>query len=278
MMGAEIDPSQATSERFNRRVFVGLSAAATLAASAAAGAQEPLGQSHPPLVAENDPAISVEHVELKHGDAVIPAYAAWPISAGPGTPSVVVVMHVWGVDTSIRDVVRRLAKAGFAAIAPNLYARFGAPSGDGATDVSVFRPYAKRLDRNEYSGDIRAAALWLSAKFSGTKIGITGFCMGGRVALIGVDRQRRSLLGRRPVLRPARRRRPQGSSRAGLRQLRRARFEHSGGKRTRICRRAERTERHPRLRRGGACLFRRSARIVRGLGRGRRLEAHRRVF
>ena len=94
-------------------------------------------------------------------------------------------MHVWGVDTSIRDVVRRLAKAGFAAIAPNLYARFGAPSGDGATDVTVFRPYAKRLDRNEYSGDIRAAALWLSAKFSGTKIGITGFCMGGRVALIG---------------------------------------------------------------------------------------------
>ncbi len=183
-MMAEIDPTQAASERLNRRVFVRLSAAATLAASAPAGAQEPLGKPHPPLAAENDPAISVEHVELKRPDAIVPAYAAWPVAAGPGTPSVVVVMHVWGVDTSIRDVVRRFAKAGFAAIAPDLYARFDAPSGDGATDVTVFRPYAQRLDRTEYSGDIRSAALWLAPKFPGTKIGITGFCMGGRIALI----------------------------------------------------------------------------------------------
>jgi carboxymethylenebutenolidase len=184
MTAAETDPTQATSDRLNRRVFVGISAAATLAASAPVSAQAPLGEPHPPLVAENDPAISIEHVELKRPDAIVPAYVAWPVGAGPRTPSVVVVMHVWGVDTSIRDVVRRLAKAGFAAIAPNLYARFGAPIGDGATDVTVFRPYAQRLDRNDYSGDIRAAALWLAAKFPGAKIGITGFCMGGRIALI----------------------------------------------------------------------------------------------
>lgn len=184
MTAPEVDPTQATSERLKRRVFVGLSAAATLAVSTPAGAQEPLGRPHPPLVAENDPAISIDRVELKRPNAVVPAYAAWPVGTGPRTPSVVVVMHVWGVDTSIRDVVRRFAKAGFAAIAPDLYARFDAPSGDGATDVSVFRPYAQRLDRNDYSGDIRAAALWLAAKFPGTKIGITGFCMGGRIALI----------------------------------------------------------------------------------------------
>lgn len=183
MSGTEIDPTAARSESLNRRNFVGISAAATLAASApAASAQEQLGQPHEPLVGENDPAITVEHVKLERSDTVVPAYAAWPAAAGPGTPSVVVIMHVWGVDTSIRDVVRRYAKAGFAAIAPDLYARYGAPSGDGSTDYTIFRPYAKQLDRALYAGDIRAAALWLSTKFPGTKIGLTGFCMGGHIA------------------------------------------------------------------------------------------------
>jgi carboxymethylenebutenolidase len=181
MSAPEIDPTEATSESLKRGVFVGISAAA-LAATASVGAQETLGKPHPPLVAEDDPAITVEHVKLQRPDAVIPAYAAWPVSAGAGTPSVVVIMHIWGVDTSIRDVVRRYAKAGFAAIAPDLYARYGAPSGDGSTDVSVFRPYAKDLNREVYAGDIRAAAQWLSAKFPNTKIGLTGFCMGGHIA------------------------------------------------------------------------------------------------
>lgn len=184
MIAPEIDPTQAASARLNRRVFVGISAAATFAASTEALAREPLGQPHSPLVVENDPAIVVERVELKPPDgAVVPGYGAWPVEAGRGTPSVVVIMHIWGVDTSIRDVVRRLAKAGFAAIAPDLYARFGAPSGDGATDYTIFRPYAQRLDPMQWLGEVRAAAEWLAAKFSGTKIGITGFCMGGRLAL-----------------------------------------------------------------------------------------------
>jgi carboxymethylenebutenolidase len=182
-MVPEIDPTLAASDRLNRRVFVGISAAATLGASAAA-AQEPLGQSHPPLVAPDDPAITVEHVTLTRPDAAVGAYAAWPAKGASTMPGVVVVMHVWGVDTSIRDVVRRYAKSGFAAIAPDLYARFGPPSGDGATDFTVFRPYAQRLDRAQYAGDIRAAALWLAAKFGGTQLGVTGFCMGGRIALL----------------------------------------------------------------------------------------------
>ena len=183
MIAPEIDPTQPASERLSRRLFVGISGAVTVAASAPVLAQEPLGQPHPPLAPENDPAIVVERVELKRPDAIVTAYAAWPIAAATETPSVVVVMHVWGVDTSIRDVVRRLAKAGFAAIAPDLYARFGAPSGDGATDYTIFRPYAQRLDRQEWLGDVRAAALWLREKFPATKTGITGFCMGGRLAL-----------------------------------------------------------------------------------------------
>jgi carboxymethylenebutenolidase len=139
-------------------------------------------------ISESDPAISVERVELRRPDGVVGAYAACPVRARPNVSSVVVIMHDWGVDESIRDVVRRLAKTGFAAIAPDLYARFGAPSGDGRDDVEAFRPFAQQLERKQYDGDIRAAALWLSTKFPLGKAATIGFSLGGRIALLqGID-------------------------------------------------------------------------------------------
>jgi len=178
MAAREIDPTQPPSPP-SRRVFVGVTAAATVTASIPAQAQ--------PLPAEDDPSLTVAHVELSNAGATIPAYAAWPASAGARTPSVVVIMHLWGVDTSIREFVRRLAKAGFAAIAPDLYARLGAPNGDGVTDYTIFMPYAKRLDRDVWLGDVRAAQAWLAARFAGTKTALTGFCMGGKLALIAAE-------------------------------------------------------------------------------------------
>jgi carboxymethylenebutenolidase len=179
----DIDPANATSLELNRRAFVGISAAATAGLPAAVSAQTALGGPHPPLVSESDPAIAVQRVELRRPDAVVDAYAALPTGAQPATPSVVVIMHIWGVDESIRDVVRRLAKAGIAAIAPNLYARFGAPDGDGRSDSDAFRPYAKQLVRAQYDGDVRAAAQWLRTELPESKTAVMGFCMGGRIAL-----------------------------------------------------------------------------------------------
>lgn len=181
-----VDPLAATSTELNRRTFVGLAAAAgagTAAAPALVRAAQ-LGETHPPLVAEDDARIVAERVQLDRDGSQIPAYAAWPKGAGKHTPSVVVVMHVWGVDTSIRDVVRRLAAAGFAAMAPDLYARMHAPGGDGVSDVNVFRPYAKQLDRSKYDGDLAAAAHWLHHRFPEGKTGIIGFCMGGGIAMV----------------------------------------------------------------------------------------------
>jgi carboxymethylenebutenolidase len=172
-----LDPTRTTSDDLKRRTFVGLSAAAAVTG--------PLAQmTGRAAVDENDPAITVQRPNLRRPDAEIPAYAAWPVNARANVPSVVVIMHIWGVDTTIRETVRRLAKAGFPAIAPDLYARFDAPSGDGVTDVSVMRPYAKRLDPTQYNGDIRSAALWLTAKLPASKVGIVGFCMGGHIALV----------------------------------------------------------------------------------------------
>ena len=169
----------------NRRTFVGIAAAAgAMAAPALAQNAGPMGGPHAPLVSPDDPAIVAEHVRIAgDGGTEIPAYAAWPHDARGGTPSVAVAMHVWGVDTSIRDVVRRLAVAGFAAIAPDLYARQQAPSGDGVTDIAVFRPYSKHLERAQTSADLAAAARWVQARFAPSKTGIVGFCMGGRIAM-----------------------------------------------------------------------------------------------
>lgn len=186
MKGFDVDPTRATSLDVKRRAFVGIAAAATagLGATAHALAQSTsMGQTHAPLEPENDPAIVVNHPTLAVDGTHLPSYAAWPKAAGAGTPSVVVVMHVWGVDTSIRDVVRRFAAAGFAAIAPNLYGRFNAPSGDGQTDSATFRAFAGRLERAQYAADLRAGADWLTQQLPSTRTAIMGFCMGGRIAL-----------------------------------------------------------------------------------------------
>jgi carboxymethylenebutenolidase len=181
------DPTRSTDPRVNRGTFVGLTAGAAMGAAGMGSgiAQEEFGKPHPPIVPEDDPAIAVQHVEIRRPDIVMPAYYAQPRDARANTPGVVVVMHAWGVDQSIRDVVRRFAKAGFAAIAPDLFARYGAPSGDGTSDFAQFRPYVEKLmgAPAQADGDLRAAALWLKSAHPQGKVGVTGFCMGGAIAM-----------------------------------------------------------------------------------------------
>lgn len=181
----EIDPTNSTDPNLRRSTFLGATAAAA-AGTATLGpafAQSVLGKPHPPLVPEDDPSITVEHVGLESADGAIPAYAARPRNAAAATPGIVVTMHIWGVDISIRDFIRRLAKAGLSAIVPDLYGRMGAPSGDGATDFSAFRPFAQRLDRAQVASDLRAGAQWLKGRQTRARVAITGFCMGGAIAL-----------------------------------------------------------------------------------------------
>ncbi len=183
-MADENDPTRSTNPAFDRRTFVGISAAA--AAGIAAGnpaLATDLGRTHPPIVAEDDPTIETAHVTIPRRGIVLPAYAAWPRRATAMTPAIVVTMHIWGVDTSIRDVVRRYARLGYVAVAPDLYARENAPSGDGVADISVFRPFAQNLRPALYDGDLRAAALWARTARPQAKVGITGFCMGATLVL-----------------------------------------------------------------------------------------------
>ena len=177
------DPDNQTNPEFKRRVFVGIGAGAAAIGSTLAAA---LAQTPPPAVAENDPSIHTQWVKLPTG---ISAYAAAPNNTTAQTPGVVMVQHVWGVDATIRDDVRRYAKQGYVTIAPELYGRNRPPSGDGVNDVNVFRPFAQKLDNLQVNGDLQAAADWIRRR-SGVapdarppKIGVTGFCAGGSIAL-----------------------------------------------------------------------------------------------
>jgi len=188
-----IDPNESTKPSISRRGFIGVSALAGVAAgsglAATATAAAQFGTVHEPLVPENDPAITIVNVELPRPDVTIDGYAAIPRDATRLSPGVVVVQAIWGVDTQLRDVVRRFAKAGFAVIAPNLYFRFHAPSGDGATDIAPFKAIAQQLNDDQVDGDLVAGAAWLRQRAGvdplhrPPKVGITGFCMGGGIAL-----------------------------------------------------------------------------------------------
>jgi carboxymethylenebutenolidase len=185
-----VDPTALPSPGLSRSTFVGLSSGVIAAASAIPRAMADgtaLGAPHPPLVAEDDPALTVTRPSLDRPGGAIDAYAASPSAATAQVPGVVVVQHIWGVDAQIRDVVRRFAKAGFVAIAPNLYARQHAPSGDGSSDYKQFSPFSQALVDDQVDGDLRAAAAWIRSRAGGdsssTPVGVIGFCMGGSITL-----------------------------------------------------------------------------------------------
>ncbi len=187
-MNEQIDPSNSTSASFNRRSFVGLSAgiaAAATTAGAALAQGEGLGAPHPPIVPENDPAIAVSRPQIRYGTRTIDSYYAAPQAATRTTPGVVVVQAIWGIDAQLRDVVRRLAKAGYIAVAPDLYTGLGAPNGDGATDFAPFRDVSAKLADDQVDADIAAAADFIHSGAGGKaeRIGVVGFCMGGAITL-----------------------------------------------------------------------------------------------
>ena len=121
--------------------------------------------------------------EIIHvGDRDMHAYASVPSGMGGGPfPAVIVSQHGGGVDQFIRDMCDKLSADGFAAIAPNLFHRFTEDQLDNRTGR------IQHLNDNEIIADINATVDWLRAHpaIQGDHIGITGFCMGGRVAWLG---------------------------------------------------------------------------------------------
>ncbi len=116
---------------------------------------------------------------VKDSAGSIPAYHAMPMG-GKNLPVVLVVQEIFGVHEHIKDLCRRLAKAGYLAIAPEMYARQG--------DVSKLTAFPDILKivgtvpDAQVMSDLDAAVEW-AGKMGGdtNRLAVTGFCWGGRI-------------------------------------------------------------------------------------------------
>jgi carboxymethylenebutenolidase len=110
----------------------------------------------------------------------LPAYVARPSGDGP-FPVVIVVSEIFGVHEYIRDCCRRLAKAGYAAIAPAFFNRVEDPAP--LSDMQRIQQIVAAAGYEQVMGDISATLDWASQQLwaRGDKVGITGWCWGGKV-------------------------------------------------------------------------------------------------
>ena len=172
----EIDslaPGRATESGARRRTV--LHAAVGLGYAAAAA----------PLMAQTAIATSAEgldagRVHYERDGFQVPAYRAKP-SGKTGLPVVLVVQEIFGVHEYIADVCRRLAREGYLAIAPELYARQGDASK--FSDISkLMAELVSKVPDAQVMGDLDSALAWAAQNGGDTsRAGITGFCWGGRI-------------------------------------------------------------------------------------------------
>ena len=110
----------------------------------------------------------------------IPGYRAMP-SEGRAFPAVLVVQEIFGVHEHIKDVCRRLAKSGYLAVAPELYARQGNVSS--LSEIDEIRKIVSKVPDAQVMTDLDATVGWIKASGDGNveKLGVTGFCWGGRI-------------------------------------------------------------------------------------------------
>jgi carboxymethylenebutenolidase len=119
-------------------------------------------------------------VKIPVAGGEIPAYRAMPASGGP-FPTVIVVHEIFGVHEHIKDICRRLAKLGYFAVAPLLYSREGDVASMSDVQQIISKVVAKVQD-NQVASDLDATVAWAKStgKADTTRLGITGFCWGGR--------------------------------------------------------------------------------------------------
>lgn len=138
-----------------------------------------------PLMAQT--AIKTSSEGLKTGEATyevdgfkVPAYFAAPTDK-TNLPVVLVVQEIFGVHEYIADTCRRFAKAGYLAIAPELYARQGDPA-KYAEMAKLMAEVVSKVPDAQVMADLDGAVKWAGAHGGDlAKVAITGFCWGGRI-------------------------------------------------------------------------------------------------
>ena len=156
-----------------RRDVIKAGTAATLAGYAV-GVEKALGQA---IKTDTDGLVAGD-AEVAIGSYNMPVYEARPASGGPA-PIVVCVSEIWGVHEWVRDMTRRFAKAGYYAVAPELFKREG-----GVGQIPNIQDILKivlAVPRKQVLGDVTAAVDWAKKRpnVRADRAGVTGWCWGG---------------------------------------------------------------------------------------------------
>jgi carboxymethylenebutenolidase len=161
-------------QSWSRREFI----ASSIATGFALAVQPVCAQT---MIVTDTRGLSAGMIEFRARDGDIPAYRAMP-AGGRNLPVVLVVQEIFGVHEHIKDVCRRFAKLGYLAIAPELYYREGDVS-QLKDNKEIFEKVVSRIPDAQVLSDLDGAAAWATKnRGSATKLGVTGFCWGGRVA------------------------------------------------------------------------------------------------
>jgi carboxymethylenebutenolidase len=148
----------------------------TAASSRYAAAVQPISAT---VQATDQTGLVAEHVKIPTGTDRFPAYFAHPESEG-NFPIVLVIHEIFGLHEHIKDIVRRLAKLGYLAIAPELFFRQGDVAG--LEDIAQIRKIVSSAPDAQVFADLDATVAWAVREAQGDpqRLGITGFCWGGR--------------------------------------------------------------------------------------------------
>ena len=122
-------------------------------------------------------------VQFSSDNVTIKAFLARPAGVKTQLPAVVVIQEWWGLNDHIKDIAQRLAREGYAALAPDLYSRLGYKV---TTDPAEAAKLMESLSSQAALRDLNAATKFLKQQpfIDGQRIGCVGFCMGGTFALI----------------------------------------------------------------------------------------------
>lgn len=132
-------------------------------------------------ITTDDKGLVAGEVSIAVRDGRLPGYRAMP-RAGGARPTILVVQEIFGVHEHIRDLCRRFAKVGYCAIAPELYARQGNPAAVADVRELMSTLVAKVADA-QVMADLDDTISWGVAEgcCDPDKVGVTGFCWGGRI-------------------------------------------------------------------------------------------------
>ncbi len=138
-----------------------------------------------PVVAQNvvktdQAGLSAGEITLTVKGQKVPVYRAMP-EGKSNLPVVIVVSEIFGVHEHIADVARRFAKQGYLALAPELFVRQGDAANQPST-AELIKNVVSKVPDAQVMEDIDACVAWAKANGGNTeKLGITGFCWGGRI-------------------------------------------------------------------------------------------------